>query len=351
MKATRTTPALLAGVVASLLAGQALSGTPVSWAEGPPPPGLGVRLLDAPSNRAHDPRARVYVVDQVKPGAVFTRHVEFSNGDRTAMDVVVYPATAVVKNGGFAIASRGVVGPVQQWASVTPQQLHLEPGARKPVTVTFRVPSDAPTGEVYGGVVAERPAQRTTQGVSVALRAAVRVYLSVGEGGEPASDFTVDSLTAGRDSKGAPYVLAQVHNTGGRALDMSGSLRLKNGPGGLSAGPFAARLGTTLGIGQSGLVLVPLDKAIPPGPWLASLELQSGQLRRKVEGTITFPVRAASQSPPVVPTEVPFTDSHKVVIPVAISLVGVMSLALLWVGLLGFLRRRREEDEEEEADQ
>jgi hypothetical protein len=287
----------------------------------------------------------VYVVDQVKPGAVLTRHVEVANGDPTAMDVLVYPATASIRGGGFDIAARGVAGPVQRWLTVTPATLHLEPGQRSAVTVTVRVPADAPTGEVYGAVVAEQPARRTGQGVAVAIRAAIRVYLSVGPGGEPASDFAVDALTAGRDSKGAPYVLAQVHNTGGRALDLSGELRLKNGPGGLSAGPFPARLGTTLGIGQSGPVLVPLDKAVPAGPWLASLVLQSGELRRKVEGTISFPVRAASQSPPVVPDEVPFSDKHQVVVPLAVTMVSVMSLALLVLGLLAFLRRRRKDDQ------
>ncbi len=342
MRRTRATPGrlLLAGVAAVL----ATSGT-AATAASPPPPGVGVRLLDAPSDRADDPRARVYVVDRVAPGASFTRHVEVSNGDPTPMDVVLYPAPATIRGGGFDIAARGAAGSVPQWTTVTPTQLRLDPGQRVTVTVTVRVPSDAPPGEVYGAVVAERPARRTDQGVSVALRAAVRVYLSVGPGGEPASDFSVDALTAGRDSAGKPYVLAQVHNTGGRALDLSGELRLKNGPAGLSAGPFAARLGTTLGIGQSGPVLVPLDKAIPAGPWLASLELRSGQLRRKVEGTVTFPLRVASQSQPVVPAEVPIEDPQPLVVPVAVTLVAVMGLALLVVGLQGFGRRRRRADQ------
>lgn len=341
MVTTLTTPLrlVLAGVVA--LAGATTSAVAPASADAAPPPGVGIRLLDAPSNRADDPRARVYVVDQVRPGAVLTRHVEVSNGDATATDLLVYPATAVLRGGGFEIAARGAAGSVASWTTVASTSLHLEPRQRASVTVTLRVPSDAPAGEVYGAVVAERPARRTAQGVSVALRAAVRVYLSVGQGAEPASDFTVDALTAGRDSAGSPYVLAQVHNTGGRALDLSGSLRLGDGPGGLSAGPFAARLGTTLGIGESGPVLVPLDKAVPAGPWLASLELRSGELTRRVEGTISFPVRSASQSPPVVPSEVPSSDEHQLVVPVAIALVSVVSLALLVLALLGFLRRRR----------
>ncbi|HUR15239.1 MAG TPA: peptidase [Mycobacteriales bacterium] len=346
MRTTRATPVRL------LLAGVSLVLAAVGWgialADTPPPPGLGVRLLDAPSNRSDDPRARVYVVDQVRPGAVFTRHVEVANGEVTAMDVLVYPAAATIGSGGFEIAGRGAPGEVPRWTTVAPSALHLEPGQRSSVTVTVRVPANAPTGEVYGAVVAERPAGRTDKGVALAIRAGIRVYLSVGPGGEPASDFTVDALTAGRDSKGVPYVLAQVHNTGGRALDMSGHLRLEDGPGGLSAGPFNARLGTTLGIGQSGPVLVPLDKAIPAGPWLASLELKSGDLRRKVEGTVTFPVRSASQSPPVVPEEVPFPDEHSVVVPVAIGLVAVMSLLLLAFALLVLWKRRREPEEEED---
>jgi hypothetical protein len=312
-------------------------------AESPPPPGLGIRLLDAPTNRKDDPRARAYVVDRVKPGALFVRHVEVSNGDATAMDVQLYPATATVAGGRFEIANRGTPGLVPQWTSVSPTSVHLEPGARAEATVTFRVAQDAPAGEAYGAIVAERPP--TGGQVGVALRTAIRVYLSVGQGAEPASDFTVDSLTAARDGTGRPVVLAKVHNTGGRALDLGGTLRLSAGPGGLSAGPFPATLGTTLGIGQTGPVTVVLDKALPNGPWLATLELSSGLLKRTVAGTITFPSGASATSPPVVPEEVPLYEKETVVVPVAVVLIGVVSLALLVLGLLAFLRRRRSDDD------
>jgi hypothetical protein len=261
------------------------------------------------------------------------------------MDVLVYPAAATIHGGGFDIAGRGAPGAVPSWTTVAPTRLHLEPGVRQAVTVDFRVPSDAPSGEVYGAIVAERPARRGGNGVAVALRAAVRVYLSVGKGGEPASDFTVDSLTAARDATGRPLVLAQVHNTGGRALDLSGELRLSEGPGSLSAGPFPARLGTTLGIGQSGQVTVPLDRALPAGPWLATLEMRSGELRRKVEGRISFPDGAGAKSPPVRPRELPLHERTSVVVPVAATMISLLALALLWLALLAWRRRRREDDQ------
>jgi hypothetical protein len=257
------------------------------------------------------------------------------------MDVLVYPATATVHDGGFDVAARGAPGAIPSWTEVTPKRVHLDPGGRSVITVTFRVPADAPSGEVYGAVVAERPPPER-RGVEVAVRAAVRVYLSVGEGKEPPSDFRVDALTAERDRTGRPVVLAAVHNTGGRALDLSGELRLSDGPGSLSAGPFPARVGTTLGIGQSGSVAVPLDRALPAGPWHATLELQSGEVRRRVEGTITFPTRAGTASRPVRPHELPLYQKKTVVVPVAASLLGLLALALLVLALLAWLRRRRE---------
>lgn len=307
-------------------------------------PGLGIRLLEAPESRRDDPRAQLYVVDQVKPGATFTRKLEVTNGDPAAMDVLLYAVPAAIAHGNFTAGPRGEPGLIPQWVSVAPANVHLEPGSRATFVATFRVPADAPPGEVYGAIMAERPAQPGS-GVSVALRAGVRVYLSVGPGGEPASDFTVDSLTAERDASRRPKVVAQVHNTGGRALDLAGTLRLTKGPGGLSAGPFPATLGTTLGIGQTEPVTVLLDKALPDGPWLATLELHSGLVRRKVEGLILFPARASATSPPVTPEEVPLYEKESIVVPVAVTLIGIVSLVLLWLALLAWRRRRREEEE------
>src|SRR5438067_258369 len=85
--------------------------------------------------------------------------------------------------------------------------------------------------------------------------------IDVSKRGAPKNDFTIDSLQAVRGKDGTPAVLAKVHNTGARALDMRGSLQLSDGPAGLSAGPFDAQLGTTLAPGDTAPVVVPLDKA------------------------------------------------------------------------------------------
>lgn len=339
----RRSLAALVGLLALVL------GTaPASAAPAPPPPGLGVRLLDAPTARENDPRARAYIIDQVRPGATFVRHVEVTNGDPGPMDVLVYPTTATIEGGSFTFGGRGQPGEVPQWVSVAPTALHLASGGRATVTVTVAVPHDAPSGEVYGGIVAERPAQ-PGRGITVALRAGIRLYLSVGAGGEPRSDFVIDSLTAARDRTGAPYVLAQVRNTGGRALDLSGTLKLTGGPGGLSAGPFRADAGTTLGLGQSEPVTVPLDRAIPAGPWTATLDMQSGLLRRRATATITFPATAGTTSAAVPAKDVPLYKDKGAVGTLAAALIGILALVMLILFLL-WRRRRRDEEDEEQAE-
>lgn len=90
---------------------------------------------------------------------------------------------------------------------------------------------------------------------------------------------------------------AQVRNSGGRALEMSGSLTISDGPGGLRAGPYPATLGTTLATGQTSPVSVVLDKQLPSGPWKVRLSLQSGMIKRTVTTTLTFPGHRRRQWP------------------------------------------------------
>jgi hypothetical protein len=91
-------------------------------------------------------------------------------------------------------------------------------------------------------------------------------------------------------------VVAEVHNTGGRALDMNGTVNLGAGPGGLSAGPFPATLGVSLGVGGTEPVTIVLDRRVPPGPWDATITLRSGLLERTAKATLTFPDKGAAKA-------------------------------------------------------
>jgi hypothetical protein len=325
----------------------ALTAAPASAGNsGPRHVGIGIRLLDAPSNLIDDPRAHSYIIDSLRPGAVITRHVEVSNDTGKPAHLLIYADAAQIADGQFTAANGQTANELTSWMTVTPSSVDLPQGGTQRVTVVVRVPRNASAGERYGMVLADLPPTSTGPGIHVESRVGVRLYLNVGDGA-PRVDFSINTLTAERDGSGRPVVQAQVHNIGARALDMRGTLKLTDGPGGLTAGPFAAKLGTTLAPGQSEPVTVVLDKALPAGPWHARIVLRSGLLARAAEGTITFPSGAGQSAKPVKATAVPLTKNRHVLVPIAIGLI----LALL-LGLLLFLlwkRRKRKDDDEDET--
>ncbi len=311
----------------------ALSTADAAAADTAPPPGsIAVRLLDAPVNRRDDPRALIYIVDHVAPGTTIQRHIDVSSSAAAPVDVSVYPGGAAITADGFVPAERDAPDELTAWTSLDRSELALTPGAHQPITVTITVPRDAAPGERYAVVWAQVGSGRSaTGGIQAVSRVGIRIYLSVGGGNEPASDFTVDSLTASRTAGGQPVVTAQVRNTGGRALDLGGALTLSDGPGGLSAGPFPAQLGTTLAIGGVGNVTIPLDGALPDGPWTAKITLKSGLLTRSAETSLTFP-------PPGAPGIVSMITGA---LSWLLGLLGAAALILLiGLGLLLLVRRR-----------
>lgn len=279
----------------AVLALAAVVATPNPASAGGAEGGIGLRLLDVPLDERNDPRAQLYIVDHVAPGTVIDRRIEVANTTPSSVHVVLYAAGADIANGSFLGAAGHTPNDLSTWTSVSPDASDIPAGGRTTATVTIAVPTDAAPGETYGVVWAEaRSAPSVGGGVVQVNRVGIRLYLSVGPGGAPASDFTIESLTAERPTGGYPMVLATVHNTGGRALDMSGTLQLSAGPGGLSAGPFSATLGTTLAIGETESVSFALDAQIPTGPWDARITMRSGLLQRSARATITFPATGAA---------------------------------------------------------
>jgi hypothetical protein len=294
---------------------------------------IGLRLIDGQAAAPNDPRAGVYIVDHLAPGTVIRRHVEISNTTTALQHVALYPAAAAITNGSFVGATDRTPNELSSWITVAPRELDIPPGGHRTATVTVAVTRGAAPGERYGVVWAEvRSAPTPGGGIIQVSRVGVRVYLSVGPGGAPAAGFAIESVVATRPPHGRPVVTATVRNTGGRALDMAGTLELLDGPGGLTAGPFPANLGTTLGIGGTGTVVVGLDKRLPAGPWKSELTLRSGFVEHTARTTLQFP-----NAPAALP---PRTERA------GWFYAAIAALALLLVGLVGALviprtRRRR----------
>ena len=285
----RYTVGVLAGLAFSLVVADN-AGAATETAKPAPLGSIGLRLVDAPAVAGRDPRARIYIVDHLAPGTVIRRRIEVSNTATSTVRVALYAAAATIAKGSFVGSAARTPNDLSTWTSIAPDSIDVAARGTKMATVVIKVPTDAAPGEHYGAVWAEVSSSPSTEGgVTQVSRVGIRLYLSVGPGGPPAANFTIDSLTAKRTPGGLPVVVATVHNTGGRALDMNGTLRLLAGPGGLSAGPFPARLGTTLAIGDTEDVTIVLDKHVPAGSWDARVLLKSGLLERSAQAIITFP--------------------------------------------------------------
>jgi hypothetical protein len=278
-------------VAALVLACLAGAGPSAGAGETEPDPGeggIGIQLVDAPVSRRDDPRALRYIIDHLAPGTVIQRNILVVNNSGVPQHVELYPAAATVENGQFVFGAERAANELTSWTSLQPAAVDLAPGEQDKSLVTISVPLSAPAGERYAvvwAVVASDPAAGNVRQVH---RVGVRVYLDVGPGGEMPTAFTFGRLTAIRDEQGRPVVAVEVANTGGRAVDLSGTATLTDGPGGVSAGPFDVRGGTTLAPAQTGTVTVRFPRELPDGPWTIEVHLESGTVKSSTTARITF---------------------------------------------------------------
>ncbi|TFD83511.1 hypothetical protein E3T61_20955 [Cryobacterium lactosi] len=252
--------------------------------------GIGIRLLDVPKAAQNDPRARSYIVDNLPPGTTIDRRAQLANHSASPLSVTVYAGSARIESGSFIGDEGDTVNELTTWTTLSESQLTLQARATADVTITVAVPGDASSGERYAAVWAEvrAPSDEDTTIIN-ASRVGIRMYVSVGAGNGEATDFSIGTVEASRTPEGLPQVTATLTNTGGRALDVVGSLTLTEGPSGLSAGPFPTENATTLAPGDQGQVVVTLEEGFPAGPWQAVLTLQSGLIEHEATAEITFP--------------------------------------------------------------
>ncbi|HEV2637068.1 MAG TPA: hypothetical protein VGX23_18075 [Actinocrinis sp.] len=334
------TPAESARVPAASVGLHALAedGPTGPWPSTPPtrPPSnskFGIRLVDVPVDESQDPRAFEHIIDNLAPGTTIHRRIQLSTDYPAPLHVDVYPAAATITGGSFVGAAGHDANELSSWTSVSQDSVDLSTGGTALDTITISVPADAAPGERYAIVWAE--VHETTPG-SIALvnRVGMRIYLNVGGNNPPASNFVVDSFTAQRDAKNRPEVSAMVDNTGGRALDLSGTVTLSQVNGALTAGPYPVTLGTTLAPGQTEPVHSVLTNQLPNGPWNATIELKSGLLDEKYQARITFPNAPGSAKP--APAHPASSGGHT-----ALITSGLVGSGLLGAAAFPLARRRR----------
>ncbi|MDG4808906.1 hypothetical protein O7634_19340 [Micromonospora sp. WMMD1120] len=252
---------------------------------------ISIRMLDIPASRVQDPRAQVYIVDHLKPGTTINRRVEVRNTSGETQKVEFYSGAASVENNSFTVPEGRTGNELSGWIRLKTATMELDPGERRPVEVEIAVPRKASKGERYAAIWAQvTSAKERTGNVTQIHRVGIRVYLDIGPGGEPPTDFRIDGLAAEPGPGEFPVVTATVTNTGERALDMTGTLTLSKAA--VRAGPFKVTNGVTILPGQNGQVRIEVNQALPAGTWEVHAKLASGTVERTATGKIVLPVAA-----------------------------------------------------------
>jgi hypothetical protein len=292
--------ALAAGIL-FILSPAASAAIPARLTAPPGPQGtFGVRLVDVPVSEADNPRALRYIIDYLPVSTVIHRRILILNQEPRTVRFSVYPDAAHISGGLFVGDAGATRNELTTWISVQHATVTLAPGASVMDMITIKVPKGATRGEHYGVIWAQQTAKTVNSrdfGVTEVSRVGVRVYLAVGRGGAPPTSFAVTSMTVGHSAGGQPtVVVAHVRNTGGRAVDLSGSIHLTDGPGNTSSGPFRAQRIVTLAPGQSGTMTFAPPKSLPYGSWRATVTLMSGMTTATATTTIQFSRTATVQA-------------------------------------------------------
>ncbi|HTU73072.1 MAG TPA: hypothetical protein VMG38_06095 [Trebonia sp.] len=259
---------------------------------------FGVRLVDVPVDEKNNPRALRYIIDARPAGTVIQRRIMIINDEPRTARFTVYPGAAVITGGRFVGGPGHAGNELTRWITVQHPSVTVGPGQSVLDLVTIRVPLNASHKEHYGAIWTQQ-SRLSWYGRHAAIRqiarVGIRIYLAV-TNGVPPTRFTITALTARRAASGQPMVFAHVKNTGARAVDLTGQLRLTDGPGGRTAGPFSQQQLVTLAPGQAGTVIFALPARLPDGPWTAAVTLVSGLNMTTARTSVVFGVHLAAAS-------------------------------------------------------
>jgi hypothetical protein len=260
--------------------------------------GFGIRLVDVPVSEVDNPRALRYIIDYLPTRTVIHRRILIENDEPRAAHFTVYADAAYIAGGQFIGYTGATRNELTTWVSVQHPSVTLAPGASVMDMITISVPAGATEGEHYGDIWLQQESTVRPPGRGFAVievgRVGIRVYLAVGRGGAPPTSFDITSITGHRTAAGRPAIVAHVNNTGGRAIDLHGTLSLADGPGNTSSGPFPAQAIVTLAPGQSWNMTFAPPRSLPDGTWRATVTLVSGMTTATATATIQLtPIVAA----------------------------------------------------------
>jgi hypothetical protein len=258
---------------------------------------FGVRLVDVPVSEAHNPRALRYIIDYLPAGTVIHRRILVLNDESRTAHFRVYPDAAQITKGKFIGDAGHTRSELTGWISIAHPKVTLPPHASALDMVTIKVPRIPTRGEHYGVIWVQQVAHGHDArgfGITEVSRVGIRIYLAVGRGGVPPTNFTIASIAGRRSPSGQLLLTAVARNTGGRAVDLDGTARLTDGPGGASAGPFQIYQVITLAPGQSDTVTFYPPRQLASGPWRATITLTSGLTRRSASATVLFSAHLVS---------------------------------------------------------
>jgi hypothetical protein len=292
---------------------------------------FGARILDVPLSEVDNPRALAYIVDYLPAGTVVHRRILVVNEEPREARFSVYPDAAYVSGGQFTGYPGATRSELTTWITVQHPTVTLAAGRSVPDMITIRVPRNATRGEHYGVIwVQQSSLARNHHGIGVreVARVGIRVYLAVGRGVPPTS-FDITSITGHLTAAGQPVIVAHVNNTGERAIDLSGTVRLAGGPAGTSAGPFRVQRIVTLAPGQSWNVTFALPHTLPLGSWRATVTLVSGLISATATAVVLL-APVATQA---------FLSSMQVTWLALVAFVGVLAAVM---GRYAWRHRRRQ---------
>ncbi|AOX66286.1 hypothetical protein BJK06_11440 [Curtobacterium sp. BH-2-1-1] len=320
-----------ASIVWSVLvapAGVAAAGTGSS-----PEPGIGVQLLPGAEATDRSPTSR-YIRDTLRPGQTVERTIRVTNASDTERAVSMTTTAAGITDGAFRIDT-APRSELTDWIGLDPASVDVPARSSALVRVRIAVPPDATGGERYAVVWAATASERPDgTGLRMVSRVGVRSYVAVSGPAALRTAFRVSEPRVG-PSGDERTVLADVRNTGERAVDLTGTLVLADGPAGAVLPSITGDRPRTLAPGQRAALTFTVPAAVAPGTWLARIAVTDGVTTERTAGSIALP----SASPRAATRIDRASGSHPSVGLVPVLLV-LLVLASATVTALALRRRR-----------